>query len=56
MVPSDEVAVSVKVVVEVMGTMSEPDVGKGPEPSGTGTGGTIATEAALVVAQVRVDV
>src|SRR5205807_10409783 len=37
-VPSDEVAVRGKVVVEAMGTMSEPEVAK-VVPSGTGTAG-----------------
>ena len=54
-VPSDEVAVRVKVVVAVMGTMSEPEVAK-VVPSGTGTAGDMAIEAAWVVAQVTVDV
>jgi hypothetical protein len=44
-VPSDEVAVRVKVVVAVMGTMSEPEVDK-VVPSGTGMAGEIATEVA----------
>jgi len=44
-VPSEEVAVRVKVVVAVMGTMSEPEVAK-VVPSGTGTAGEMATDAA----------
>jgi len=52
-VPSDEVAVRVKLVVEVMGTTSDPEVDK-VVPSGIGTAGAMATDAAFVVAQVRV--
>jgi hypothetical protein len=44
-VPSDEVAVRVKVVVEVIGTMSDPEVGNGA-PSGCGTAGEIAIDLA----------
>jgi hypothetical protein len=55
-VPSDEVAVRVYVVVAMMGAMDDPEVGSGPVSSDWGTAGEITTEAALVVAQVMVDV
>ena len=37
-----------------MGTMSDPEVGSGPESSGTGTAGEIAIDVAWLVAQVMV--
>jgi len=44
------------VVVAMMGAMDDPEVGSGPVSSDWGTAGEIATEAALLVAQVMVDV
>ncbi len=53
-VPSAEVAVSVKVVVAVTGTTDDPEVGNGPVSSALGTAGEMVIVAALVVAQVMV--
>jgi hypothetical protein len=56
-VPSDEVAVRVKVVVALIGTIADPEVGNGPVPPPVwGTAGAIVIDVALVVAQVIVDV
>ena len=51
-VPSDEVAVRLNVVVALIGTIAEPEVGKVPVPPVCGTAGEIVTDVALVVAQV----
>ena len=53
-VPAGPVAVIEYVVVALIGIMSEPEVGSGPESSGTGIAGVIVTDVAFVVAQVRV--
>ena len=53
-VPSDDVAVSVKVVVAVTGATADPEVGNGPVSSDLGTAGEMVIDAALVVAQVMV--
>lgn len=53
-VPPGPVAVNEKVVVCVIGTTAEPDVGAGPESSPSGIAGLNVTEVELVVAQVRV--
>ena len=49
-------AVRMKAVVAVIGTMADPEVGSGPVASPWGTAGEIVTDAAWVVAQVMVDV
>jgi hypothetical protein len=53
-VPPGPVAVKLKTVVVLTGTLSDPEVGRGPESSGIGIAGVIVTDVALVVAQVRV--
>jgi hypothetical protein len=53
-VPSDDVAVRVKVVVLLRGTTDDPETGNGPVSSDLGTAGEMTIEAALVVAQVMV--
>jgi hypothetical protein len=44
----------VNVVVDITGTMEDPEVGSEPVSSVCGTGGAIVTDVALVVAQVMV--
>lgn len=53
-VPPGPVAVSENVVVCVIGTTADPDVGAGPESSPSGITGLKVTEVALVVAHVSV--
>jgi hypothetical protein len=53
-VPPGPVAVKEKVVVWVIGTTADPEVGAGPESSPSGISGLNVTEVALVVAQVSV--
>lgn len=53
-VPPGPVAVIEYFVVALMGTKSDPEVGSGPESSGTGIAGVIVIEVAFVVAQVSV--
>jgi len=53
-VPPGPVAVKEKVVVWVIGTTADPEVGGGPESSPSGISGLNVTEVALVVAQVSV--
>ena len=53
-VPPGPVAVRVKTVVVLTGTIDEPDVGSGPLSSIWLTGGLIVTDVAFVVAQVIV--
>jgi len=52
--PPGPVAVSANVVVWLMGTTADPDVGSGPESSPKGIAGLNVTEVALVVAHVSV--
>ena len=52
--PPGPVAVKEKVVVWVIGTTADPEVGAGPESSPSGISGLNITEVALVVAQVSV--
>jgi hypothetical protein len=53
-VPPGPVAVRVKEVVALTGTIEDPEVGNGPVPSLRGTAGVIVTDVAFVVAQVSV--
>jgi len=53
-VPPGPEALMVKVVVEITGTIADPEVGSGPVSSVWGTGGVIVTDVALVVVQVMV--
>lgn len=53
-VPPGPVAVSEKVVVEVIGVTDDPDVGSPFESSGMGTAGVMVTAVAFVVVQVSV--
>ena len=52
--PPDDLAVSVKVVVAVTGTMADPELGNALVSSDCATEGEIVIDAALVVAQVMV--
>jgi hypothetical protein len=53
-VPPGPEALMVNVVVDITGTMEDPEVGSEPVSSVCGTGGAIVTDVALVVAQVIV--
>ena len=53
-VPSDDLAVRVNVVVVLTGATDDPEVGSGPVSSDLGTAGEMVMEAAFVVAQVMV--
>jgi hypothetical protein len=53
-VPPGPEALMVNVVVEITGTMEDPEVGSEPVSSVAATGGVIVTDVALVVVQVIV--
>ena len=52
--PPGPEALIVKVVVEMTGTIADPEVGSEPESSVCATGGVIVTDVALLVVQVMV--
>ena len=52
--PPGPVALMVKVVVEITGTIADPEVGSEPVSSACATDGVIVTDVALLVVQVIV--